>query len=59
MEATSLILSELVSVLLLYLLEVFANRVRDDVKAETLAAMKATRETYGGVAAMFSGMNCG
>lgn len=52
MEATSLILSELVSVLLLYLLEVFANRVRDDVKAEALAARKAMGETSEGVAAV-------
>lgn len=48
-----MILSELVSVLLLYLLEMFANRVRDDVKVETLAARKATGETSEGVAAVF------
>ena len=37
MEATSLILSESVSSLSLYLQEMDVNRMRDDVKVEALA----------------------
>ncbi len=45
--------SESVSALQLYLKVVVADRMRDDVKAEALAARKATGETYEGVAAVF------
>lgn len=47
-EATSLICSESVSALLLYLLEVVANRLRDDVKTEALAAGERNRVTQEG-----------
>ncbi len=41
-EAPNLILSESVSALLLYLQEVGADRMRDDVKAEALASKEGT-----------------
>lgn len=49
----SLISSELVSPLQLYLQKAFAERLHDDVKAEALAARKATGETSEGMAAVF------
>ena len=55
-EAPNLILSESVSALQLYLLEVLADRMRGDVKAEALAAKEGTGEDPESMAVLVSGM---
>ncbi len=54
MEAKSLILSESVSALQLHLPDVLADRVRDDVKAEALAAKEGTGEDPESMVALVS-----
>lgn len=54
----SLISSELVSPLQLYLQKAFAERLHDDVKAETLAAKGATGVVSESMATVFTEMNC-